>query len=580
LYTTRSLIGVAPLAAVVAAVLAVTAAGPAAASGPPASHAAVAPAAASAQSPAGKTALPGRTVAAGTARPEANLSAQVVSPVFTGYEASGGTYTSVTASWVQPTVQCTTDDTFLTVSISINGYNGGYPPNGIAEDLGTIASCETGTPTYSAYYSLEQVYSGRTYSDTVEPGDSLLASITYQGSSEYIFNLEDLTQGWTEDHFYQNVGAPAGNAEIGAREWPNNNVAPVDFGAVGFSATINGTGLTSIGGQSVVEDASNGAQLTSVSTYTGTNGSFMIFYGAGGNVTPNPLIGFEANYNGLWTTASDIGGYLGQMLAPGTSPSVAVLSDNGFEEAFQNTAGQLEIVGTDFSSDIGATMMAGTSPSIAAGPDGTFEVAWEAYNSVLWTYSNTTYDADSQGYAMKAGTNPAITAVSGGYEIAFQASTGVLWAVGASGNVDTGISMAAGTSPAIATNAANVYEVAAEAATGVLWTYNPENYGVDQSYGMMAGTSPAITALTGNFGFEIAFQANTGILWDTGPDYTGDTGLSMMAGTSPSITADPSTGFEVAFQAPSTDLWIQNPSAGGVNWMFGMNSGSSPSISY
>ncbi len=582
--TVRSLIPVAPLAAVLALVLALVlaaAAGPAAASAPPLSRIAVAPAATSAQ-PASKMAVPGRASAAGAARPEAaTLSHQATSEDFTGYAATGSTYGSVTANWVEPTVECSNDIYYITISISINGFVGSSST--AAEDLGTMTSCATGTPVYSDYYATEQGENRNTYGDTVKPGDNFFASISYAGSSSYTYYLYDVTQGWTEDHTYYNPAAPTGNAEIGLTVWPGIYGAPLDFGAVGFgNATMNGVGLSIAGARSYVEPVlSTGADKTSVTTCYAPNGSFMMFYGAGGNVDANPLIGFEANYTGLWTSASDLGGYLGQWLAPGTSPSVAVLSDNGFEEAFQNANGELEILGTDFNLNTQAGMMAGTSPSIAAGPNGTFEVAWEANTSVLWTFNPTTYGVD-QGYGMKAGTSPAITAVSGGYEIAFQANTGALWTVGASGNVNTGLIMAAATSPAIATNSANVYEAAFQTSGGQLWTYSVSggaSHIVNTGYAMMAGTDPALAALPDN-SFEIAFQASTGYLWDLGPYYTRNTELGMMAGTSPSITADPSVGFEVAFQANTTELWIENPFAGGVDWGSGMHSGSSPSIAY
>jgi hypothetical protein len=137
---------------------------------------------------------------------------------------------------------------------------------------------------------------------------------------------------------------------------------------------------------------------------------------------------------------------------------------------------------------------------------------------------------------MKAVTSPAITAVSGGYEIAFQATTGALWTVGASGSNDTGLSMAATSSPSIAANSANVYEAAFQSSSGQV-DVHPLRLRREQHLPMMAGTDPAIAALPGN-------------------------------------------GFEVAYQANSTALWIQTPSGGGVNWSFGMHSGSSPSIAY
>ena len=52
---------------------------------------------------------------------------------------------------------------------------------------------------------------------------------------------------------------------------------------------------------------------------------------------------------------------------------------------------------------------------------------------------------------MMSGTNPSITALTGGgFEVAFQANTTSLWTVGDGGDKDWGLGMMKGTSPAIA----------------------------------------------------------------------------------------------------------------------------------
>jgi hypothetical protein len=50
---------------------------------------------------------------------------------------------------------------------------------------------------------------------------------------------------------------------------------------------------------------------------------------------------------------------------------------------------------------------------------------------------------------MMAGTSPAITAVGGGYEIAFHANTGSLWSVGIDNKGAWNLGMNGATSPAI-----------------------------------------------------------------------------------------------------------------------------------
>ncbi len=83
------------------------------------------------------------------------------------------------------------------------------------------------------------------------------------------------------------------------------------------------------------------------------------------------------------------------------------------------------------------------------------------------------------------------------------------------------------------------YEIAFQANTGILWTVLPNQSGVpvgaSTGLGMKAGTSPAIAGVPG--GTEIAFQANTGALWFVPPSGVGaPTSQSVKDGTSPSIS--------------------------------------------
>jgi Peptidase A4 family len=497
-----------------------------------------------------------------------------VSANWAGYSASGGSYTSVTSSWEQPAVTCTTDG----IAVFWVGLDGGVSSDQAVEQIGTAADCTTGTPVYYDWYELYPTNAVTPYADVVKPGDDMVGTVIYTGSGNYELELADQSRGWTENHTYYDPGRADATAEIVA-EAPTSGggIVPLpDFGSVGFSnSRINNGLLSAANAQQITMQ--NGGTTLAVTSATTPNGNFMVTCGNGQNIGSLPILAFEANTTGLWGSSNGFGGYLGQNMDAGTSPSVTALSGGGFEGAFQNSAGQLVVFGTALTTNTQAGMMAGTSPSIAPGPSGTFEVAFQANTGALWTYTTNSYV--DQSYGMMAGTNPSIAAVSGGYEIAFQANTGALWVVGTAGNIDTAAGMMAGTSPSIATNSANAFEVAFQANTGALWTYNTTSYGVDQSYGMMAGTNPAIAALPDN-SFEIAFQANSGQLWNVGRYYTRDTDLSMAAGTSPGITADPNVGFEVAFEASTSALWIQNPSAGGVDWGSGMHAGSSPSISY
>jgi hypothetical protein len=255
-----------------------------------------------------------------------------------------------------------------------------------------------------------------------------------------------------------------------------------------------------------------------------------------------------------------------------------------------NSNGTLNLANGDFLGSSNITVQANTtSPSIsswAASIWGTGEqwiyvspaggeTAFQANTGDQWIYTPTNTGDRDTGLGMAAGTSPAIAPNgSGGFETALQANTGDLWIDTPTGNVDTSLGMAAGTSPAIADSSSG-FETAFQANTDDLWIYTPGNAGNrDTGLGMAAKTSPAI-APDGS-GFEVAFQADTGDLWLHTPTGNVDTGLGMAAGTSPAIAPDGS-GFEVAFQADTGDLWIDTPT-GNVDTGLGMAAGTSPAI--
>ena len=571
----RSLLTAAPALAVLAAAMAVGTAAPAQASAASAPHAGAAAGSHSAAAT-GRAALsvPPNAHPAGTkpgaAKPFANGQQ---SYNWSGYAATGGTYTSVSSSWVQPAEMCTADGA---ASFWV-GLDGDLAGDNAVEQIGTTADCTSGSPVYYAWYELFPA-APVNYGDTVSPGDNLSASATSTGGGYYDLELVDITRGWTENHSYYAGAQANSSAEIIAEAPSDGGILPLpDFGSVGFSGSyINGRTLASVGAQSITMINSSGAVLDEVGNYTAT-GNFMVTYGNGANVTGSPILAFQANTTGLWASSNDTGGFLGQYLAAGTSPSIAPLPGGGFEGAFQNSNGLLEVFGTALAFNTQAGMMPGTSPSIAVNSSGVYQVAFQANTGALWYWTSAS-GGQNQSYGMMAGTSPSITALpGGGFETAFQANTGILWEVGSYINFDTQLGMYAGTSPSIAAVPGVEFDVAFEANTAHLWLQNLATGGVDQSYGMMAKTSPSITALASG-GDEIAFQANTGILWEVGSYINFDTQLGMYAGTSPSIAAVPGVQFDVTFQANTGVLWVQNLATGGVSWGSGMHAGTNPAI--
>ena len=311
--------------------------------------------------------------------------------------------------------------------------------------------------------------------------------------------------------------------------------------------------------------------------------------GAGVGGLANAVQAYQDPTTSLGTVIAAGGFDPGPALAPGTSPAVTALPGGGYEEAIQNSSGDLQVYGSI--RDIAyasVPIMPGTSPAIAANASGV-AVAFQSPSGSLWAY--TSYGGTYGNYydmslGMYPGTSPSIAPLAsagGGFEVAFQANTGALWTAPITGGgTNHGLGMLAGTSPAIAANG-SWYDIAFQANSTDLYTYTSSSgVGHDLGLGMAGGTSPSITPLAGvGGGFDIAFQANTGQLY-TCPFAGGgvDVGLGMLPGTSPSIAAAPGGyGYYVAMQANTGHLW-DFWSYLGVGYDLGvtMASGTSPDI--
>lgn len=82
-----------------------------------------------------------------------------------------------------------------------------------------------------------------TYSNPVQPGDAMSASVTTSGDGTFTLTLADQTQGWNQVTTQTSATAQLGSAEVIA-EAPSSTtgVLPLsDFGTANFSAaTVNG----------------------------------------------------------------------------------------------------------------------------------------------------------------------------------------------------------------------------------------------------------------------------------------------------------------------------------------------------
>jgi hypothetical protein len=172
-------------------------------------------------------------------------STTVSSSNWSGYAATGnsGAFTSVSASWVQPALTCTSKTTYSSFWVGLDGYS-----NSALEQTGTEADCIGGRAEYGAWWEVLPAAESA-YSVTVKAGDSLTASVKDNGNGTFAMTLTDSTEGWTKTTTHAgSSGYQDSSAEVIAEATEvNGRIANLsDFGTVTFAnATADGNSLGS-----------------------------------------------------------------------------------------------------------------------------------------------------------------------------------------------------------------------------------------------------------------------------------------------------------------------------------------------
>ena len=160
---------------------------------------------------------------------------------WSGYAVTGSRFTSVSASWTEPTVSCS-GTAYSSFWVGLDGDT-----SNTVEQTGTDADCSGSTPQYYAWYEMYPKFPVN-LRGTVRPGDHLSASVTTDGSGRFTLTITDSTQGWTNTTNARLKSAKLASAEVIA-EAPSSSggVLPLaNFGTVSFSgAKANGSLLTS-----------------------------------------------------------------------------------------------------------------------------------------------------------------------------------------------------------------------------------------------------------------------------------------------------------------------------------------------
>jgi len=179
-----------------------------------------------------------------------------------GYAATGSGFTSVAATWTEPSATCNSTDDLYAPWVGIDGYG-----TSTVEQTGVATDCSSGSPVDQAWYEMypaNPVYLSLT-SYPVSAGNSITASVTYAGSSKYTLKLTDSTKGWTYTTT-KTLSADRESAEV-IIESPTG--AYPNFGTLKFtSATVNGSSLGSFS-PVALDPSSNGVYEATTSALSG-----------------------------------------------------------------------------------------------------------------------------------------------------------------------------------------------------------------------------------------------------------------------------------------------------------------------
>jgi hypothetical protein len=166
---------------------------------------------------------------------------QGTSTNWSGYAAYGapGSFTNASATWTQPAVSCTSQNTYSSYWVGVDGYN-----TSTVEQIGTEADCSNGAPRYYAWY---EMYPRPSYFApiTVIPSHTYSSSVSAQGRGLYTLTLTDLTAAKSFTTTQKLNQAHGASAEVVVEAPFSGGVLPLaNYDTVGFTGSkANGVGI-------------------------------------------------------------------------------------------------------------------------------------------------------------------------------------------------------------------------------------------------------------------------------------------------------------------------------------------------
>lgn len=176
----------------------------------------------------------------GSTSSTAPVTTAYISLNWSGYLATTGTYTTISGNWTTPSVSSSVVSSADSSWIGIGGVTGGD-----LIQVGTEDSVSaSGQVTEAAFYEMLPRAADTIASITINPGDSITASISETGADDWTISITDLTsnQDYTRTVYYDSSESSAEWIEEDP-SYTNDTLVPLDnFGSVSFT---NGQATTS-----------------------------------------------------------------------------------------------------------------------------------------------------------------------------------------------------------------------------------------------------------------------------------------------------------------------------------------------
>jgi peptidase A4-like protein len=191
--------------------------------------------------------------------------ADATSTNWSGYTATGGTYKSVSATWVQPAVTCSSGNQYSSFWVGLDGYSS----NSVEQD-GTDSDCSGGTPQYYGWYEMYP-HPSHSFGSSISPGDTISASVTFSGTNSYTLTLADETKGWSTSTTKKLSKAARSSAEVIIEAPYSGGILPLaDFGTVKFSdSLVDGSAIGNYSPVSIDMTNTSGTGKDTISSLSG-----------------------------------------------------------------------------------------------------------------------------------------------------------------------------------------------------------------------------------------------------------------------------------------------------------------------